>query len=159
MIDLRGRVLAHLSLHGPTLYAEVVNEVDRSRPTQIWHIMDRAVRRGTIISAVRLPGESGSYFRLAEGYEWHGARAGGMFPAQYHVRYTRLGVHKLGCYAKHTAGFECHRAPEHFGRHASSGTLHVLASWLPGGRFDPAAAFTDAERRALDIDAASAFFE
>lgn len=154
--DLRAQVLAHLSLNRPASYGKTVEAVAKMQPTQIWHIMERAIVAGIIVAAPVQEGLRGTRYTLADGYEWHGPR-GPSVPTQYHIRWK--GSRKLGCYASHTAGFECHRAPGHSGRHASSGTRAVLAVWLPGGRFDPASAFTDAERRALDIDAASAFFE
>lgn len=154
--DLRSQVLAHLSLNGPASYAGTVEAVAKRRPTQIWHIMERAIVAGIIVAAPTQEGLHGTRYVLADNYEWHGANFPAV-PAQYHIRWK--GSTKLGCYAQHTAGFECHRAPGHRGRHVSSGTQAVLAVWLPGGHFDPAAAFTDAERQALVIDAASAFFE
>lgn len=89
-------------------------------------------------------------------FEWYGSKAAGTYrvPSRHWTNPESVAR----CNGRHTAMFECTRAANHGGRHMAEGTTYVLAVWYDGGNFDGSARFTDAERKALDDDAAEAFF-
>lgn len=144
---LRERILGALSLGGRMTYRQIMDATG-ARNGEVLQAMLPLVMR----EVVRLTPPGGTVaYALAEGYEWHGsALAARVCVPRAHLAYT--------CPAHHTTGFPCARAEGHGGRHLAHGEVWALAAWVSGGRYDPLTVFTEAERAALDADAAEAFF-